>query len=212
MKIKNLKTGQKVLIKLMGFQEEVEIESHIVGIEKDRLRIMYPEEHNSKMHHFREGQEVELSIYFPSKVVIMESLVINTPYEECFTLELNDEFLVVQRRQYVRADISLNVSLYQNGCLCLNTKTLNISGGGFKFISNETINPNSAYSFSFNMSNTDTPISGSGVVMQTVVDSGCFISMFKILSIKEDDRNKIVKLCLEHEMKSHQIMKENSIS
>lgn len=212
MKIKNLKTGQKVLMKLIGFPEEIEIESHIVGVEKDRLRIMFPEKHSSKMYYFREGQEVELSIYFSSKVIIMASLVINTPYEESFTLELNDEFIVIQRRQYVRADIPVDISLYQNGCLCLTTKTLNISGGGFRMLSNESIKPNSAYSFSFKIPNTDFEIQGSGVVLHTVEDSDNFVSMFKIKSINEEDRNKIIKLCLEHEMKVHQAMKESRVS
>lgn len=208
MKIKNLKTGQKVLMKLMGFPEEIEIESHIVGVEKDRLRIMFPEKHSSKMYYFREGQEVELSIYFASKVIIMASLVINTPYEEAFTLELNDEFIVIQRRQYVRADIPLDISLYQDGRLCLSTKTLNISGGGFKMVSDGTISPERVYGFSFKIPNTDFEITGNGVVLQTVEDNGSFVSMFKIKNIKEDDRNKIIKLCLEHEMKVHQAMKE----
>lgn len=160
------------------------------------------------MYYFREGQEVELSIYFSSKVIIMASLVINTPYEEAFTLELNDEFIVIQRRQYVRADIPLDISLYQDGRLCLSTKTLNISGGGFKMVSDVTISPESAYGFSFKIPNTEFEITGSGVVLQTVEDNGNFVSMFKIKNIKEDDRNKIIKLCLEHEMKVHQAMKE----
>lgn len=211
MKIKNLSEGQKVHMKLLTFPEDVELDSKILRVEKDRLHLAFPEEYTDKMFFFREGQEVELSIYASSRVIIMVSLVIDTPYESSFSLELNDEFLVIQRRQYVRIDLPLNVSFFHDNKLVLNTKTINISGGGFKLESSRDMVEDKEYRFSLKVEGYDLPVTGYGIVLRNLEENGQFVSMFKFTEITEDDRNKIVKLCLEHEMKTHQAKKEDKV-
>lgn len=203
MKIKDLYPGQKVHIKLLNIPESVEIDSAIVKVDKDRLYLDFPAKYSNKMFHFREAQETELSIYTQRRVIIMSSLIIDTPYEQDFTLELNEEFMIIQRRQYVRSIVKLDISVSQGQKFFFNTKTANIGGGGLKFISNNTFKPGDYYDFALKMPSWEFPVEGNGVIVDNIEQDGVIFSMLKFDSISESDRNKIIKHCFDEEVNFH---------
>jgi len=201
-----LEAGQKIRIKinLSSLRSET-ITCVIKWFEDDRIALVFPDEHEYLKKNLPEGKEIEAVAYTDSGIFAFDSIVINSPLEHDFVIEMPDEKKRIQRRDYVRAAFNLKFVI-KNRDKEIDAKTVNIGGGGVRFLVKEELKPNSYWDFKLTMPD-ETIIRGGGTVLYSFLQGQKIISVIKFIEITETDRNRIIKKCFEEEVKNIKLRK-----
>jgi len=200
--------GQEVKIKFDTHSlSDIELNCTVKWYENDRISLIIPEEGASYMKDLPEGKELEVVIYTDSGVFAFESIVINSPLEQNFVIEMPDEKKKVQRREYIRAPINLKLLLNRND-IQHETRTINIGGGGIRFIAQEKLDIDDLWKFILYLPDGKT-IRGIGKVLYTLMKSNSMASVISFTDINETERNRLIKLCLDEEIKNLKYKKQS---
>lgn len=197
--MQELEKGQIAKIKLnISPVRSIEIACKIAWVESDRLGLIYPKDKFDFALYFHEGKEVEAIIYSDKGIYVFEPIIIDSPYETDFVIELPEEKKKIQRREYVRVPINLLLFLFdknqKNTC-----ETINIGGGGVRFESDKEYKIDLLCDFSIYLPEWKDPINGNCKILYTFKQDNRFISAAKFINLNEFNRNKIIKLCFEEE-------------
>lgn len=196
-----LENGQKVRIKFNTHTiSDIEISCTIKWYESDRVSLVFPEDQQQYIKDLPEGKEIEVVIYTNSGIFVFESIIINSPLESDFVIELPDEKKKVQRRDYVRAPAGLKLIIRREDTQ-YETRTINVGGGGIRFLTEEKLDINELWNFSLFLSE-NTIITGLGRVLYTILKGKLMASVIAFTDIKETDRNRVIKFCLDEEIKN----------
>jgi c-di-GMP-binding flagellar brake protein YcgR len=207
--MKEFQNGQKV--KLNFFISDSRTESVICTIkwiEKDRIGIVFPENHDDIIRDLPEGKEVEAIIYTGTGIYVFDSVVINSPLEHDFIIEVPDERKKIQRREYVRASLNLKLLIGKDEDDEIEARTINIGGGGVRFFSSEKLEVNEIFKFSLFMPD-GRIVKGLSKVLYTLIQGRNIISVVIFTDISESDRNRLIKLCFEEEIKTLKIKRSS---
>jgi len=198
--MRELETGQKVRIRVdvSSVQEEA-ITCVIKWFENDRIALVFPDNKQNLAKSLHEGKEVEAIVYTDSGIFVFESIVINSPLEHDFVIEIPDEKERIQRRDYIRAPFNTQMTL-KKGRMQLDTKTVNIGGGGIRFLAREDLKADDVWDFMLYMPDNNW-IKGRGIILYTLLQGNSIFSVIKYTDISETDRNRIIKKCFEEEIK-----------
>jgi c-di-GMP-binding flagellar brake protein YcgR len=195
----DLSKNPKVKLKVPG--KDIEFDSKVVKYEKDRvfLEILTNKKPDNSIL-FREGTELEMTICSTNRIVTLNSLVIETfgAWEVC--MELHDEYDVIQRRRYVRTNISCWLEL-KSPDLMFKAQTVNIGGGGVCFVGNNCFEIGQNFQFKLLLPGHD-DISGEGVIINKIEVDGEILVMFNFAEMDKDIRNKVIRFCFEKEFNS----------
>ncbi|MDD3150097.1 MAG: PilZ domain-containing protein [Candidatus Gastranaerophilales bacterium] len=191
--------GDKAVIKfdISSIRHE-EVSCGVVRVEKDRMILDFPDDKIKIASYLPEGKDINLLIYTSTGIRVFDSIVINSPFEENFIVEYYEETDLIQRRDYLRVDIDLDLIL-ANSEERVKTKVTNIGGGGVRFLSNGHFMLNSQWDFTIYSPSWDFPVRGIGNVINTLKLNGQLQSVIQFTEINELERNKIIKLCFEIE-------------
>lgn len=202
-----LQNGQEVKIKFdTPSLSDIEINCSVKWYENDRISLVFPEEQKNYEKDLPEGKEIEVIIYTNSGIFVFESIVMNSPLERNFVIELPDEKKKIQRRDYIRAPINLKMHL-KKGDTEFETKTINIGGGGVRFITQENLEMGDLWKFILFLPE-NKKIQGLGKVLYTILKGNNMASVIAFSDIKETERNRIIKLCLDEEIKNLKFKKQ----
>ncbi|OGI03464.1 MAG: hypothetical protein A2Y25_10730 [Candidatus Melainabacteria bacterium GWF2_37_15] len=198
--MKELQNGNIVKIKfIMPFVKEENISCTIKWVENDRIGLVFPQDRMDIIRDLPEGREIEAVIYSDSGIFAFDSIVINSPLEHDFVIELPVEKKKIQRREYVRAPISLRLTL-KKGDVNFETRTINIGGGGIRFFADEEFKAEDRWVFSLFLPD-GMVIKGIGRVLYTLLQGRNVASVILFTDISETERNRIIKLCFDEEIK-----------
>lgn len=175
-----------------------EVICHVNYAESDRICLNYPAMAKEIGKYLIEGKEVEVLVYTDNGIYIFDSIVINSPFESEFVVELPEESTKIQRRKYVRAPIVTNFVLIGTD-VRIDTSTINIGGGGVRFKTDRELAANSMWKFQLTLPQWTDSIKGSGKVLYTIRQEGEMISIISFTDVSESDRSKIIKVCFEEE-------------
>jgi len=202
--MQELEKGQKIRLRINLSSLRSETISCVVkGFEDDRISLVFPDGHEHLKKHLPEGKELEAVAYTDSGIFAFDSIVINSPLEHDFVIEIPDEKKRIQRRDYVRAAFNLKFTI-KNRDKEIEAKTVNIGGGGIRFLVKEELKTNSYWDFKLIMPD-DTVIRGGGNVLYSFLQGSLIVSVIKFIDITETDRNRIIKKCFEEEVKNIKI-------
>lgn len=167
---------------------------YIKQVCSDRLRLIFAPSKQQFAQYLLEGSEVRLSIYTPSGILLMESMVISAPVECEFEVEYTQSSKHIQRRKYVRAQANYRLILEQNG-KTFTALSEDIGGGGIRFVCDSNL---SVASVNGKLYIPDSAISFTG---QIFVKPGFKQNEYLVTfdEILEDGRNKIIQKCLQLE-------------
>ncbi len=196
-----LENGQKVKIKFNTLTiNDTELTCTVKWYENDRVSLVFPEDSEQYIKDFPEGREIEVVIYTNSGIFVFDSIVINSPLENDFVIELPDEKKKVQRRDYIRAHAGLKLVIHREDKK-YETRTINVGGGGIRFITEEKLDINELWNFSLFLPGNNV-ITGLGKVLYTILRGKLMASVITFTDIKETDRNRLIKFCLDEEIKN----------
>lgn len=196
-----LHEGQTVKISFsIPFIKDDSIYCAVKRVEEDRIALKFPEDRDDIIRDLPEGREIEVVIYSNSGIYVFRSIVINSPLEHEFVIELPTEKKKIQRREYVRSPINLKVILNRNEA-SFETKTINIGGGGIRFVARDDFKTDDLWRFSLHLPEGKI-INGVGKVLYTLIQGENTASVILFNNINETERNRIIKLCFDEEIKN----------
>ena len=204
--MKELEAGQKIRLKfnLSSLRSE-SITCVVKWFERDGVSLVFPHDCPHLLKSLPEGKTLEAVIYTDSGIYAFDSIVINSPLEHDFVIEIPDEKKRIQRRDYIRAPFNLRFVLNKNG-MDIETKTINIGGGGVRFLIKDELKANEIWNFTLYMPE-GTIAKGKGIVLYSFLQGKMVVSVIKFVDISETDRNKIIKKCFEEEVKNLKLKK-----
>lgn len=197
--MKEFRVGQELRIRYYTYRAE-SVTCTIKWCQDNRLGLIFPENQSQMARNFPVGKEIEAVVYTDSGVYVFDSIVINSPLELDFIIELPEESTRMQRRDYVRASFNHKLDLIKDG-MTFATKTMNIGGGGLRFVGKKEIENTEVYDFLLHLPD-GAKITGKGIVLYSFIRGRIIVSAIKFLEINETDRNKIIKKCFEEEVKN----------
>ncbi len=204
--MKELEIGQKIRLKFnFSSLRSESIICVIKEIENDRVSLVFPEEDQHLIKNLPEGKELEAVIYTDSGIFAFDSVVINSPLEHDFIIELPDEKNHIQRRDYIRVPLNVDLIL-KNNVTEIRTRTINIGGGGIRFLVKQELKTNDIWDFILYLPD-ETTAKGKGIVLYSIMQGKTIVSVIKFVDISETYRNKIIKKCFEEEVKNLRLKK-----
>jgi len=199
--MKELEAGQKIRLKFnISSLRSESLTCVVKWFEKDRVALVFPENNNYLARNLPEGKELEAVVYTDSGIYAFDSIVINSPLEHDFIIEIPDEKKHIQRRDYIRVPFNIKFVLTKPG-MELVTKTINIGGGGVRFLVKDELKTNDIWNFMLYMPD-GTSAKGKGVILYSLLQGKMIVSVIKFADITETDRNRIIKKCFEEEVKN----------
>ena len=198
--MKEFSPGQKLTLRFKTYSfQTVTMSCTIKWAEDDRIALVLPEKYKHMKKNLYSGKELEAIVYTESGVYVFDSIIIASPLEHDFLIEIPPEKKRMQRRDYVRAYFGLNLTL-NKGSQKVETKTINIGGGGIRFKVKEELKTNDIWDFILHMSD-GTEIHGQGIVLYSIMQGRIITSAIKFIDISEIDRSRLIKKCFEEEVK-----------
>ncbi|MEI7473756.1 MAG: PilZ domain-containing protein [bacterium] len=197
--MEDFEKGQKVKIKFnISPTRPVELECALNVSEADRLILEFPHDRAFLKSYIYEGKEIEVLTYTDKGIYCFDSVVIESPMSGDFTIEFPEEKIKVQRREYVRVPIKINMILSKEPTQ-IKGETINIGGGGLRFLTHMQLKKADLWSFNMRLPRSDDFIEGVGEVLYSNEDGKEFVSVIKFVNINEINRNKIIRACFEEE-------------
>lgn len=199
--MKSLEIGHtaKLSFQISRFRN-AELTCCIKWIEKDRIGLIFPENKHELAEYLHEGKELNIIAYTNSGIYNFESIVIDSPYNHDFVVEFPEENTKVQRRAYVRIPLKLELTLEHYGEK-IRTETINISGGGLRFNTENELKTNEVWRFSIYLPRWRENAQGFGEVIYNIKQAKTNIAVIRFTDVQETYRNKIIKVCFEEEIK-----------
>lgn len=192
-----VKENQKVkLIIHLDNNSVKEIDCTIKEVYEDRLAINFPEDYMDYADYLEEGEELTVKIFTPAGIKILDTIVLDSPYEPEFVIEYTENTTDIQRREFVRVMINLKlVVTRETDRKPIITNTVDASGGGLKFLCDQEFLPDENVSLTIYMPD-DRSIQAKG----KMIENKHLPPNEKILcftEIDEKERDRIIKKCFE---------------
>jgi len=205
-----LEAGQKIRLKFnISSLRSESITCVVKWFEEDRVALVFPDDFLQLKKSLPEGKELEAVVYTDSGIYAFDSIVINSPLEHDFVIEIPDEKKRIQRRDYIRAPFNLRFVLSKDTLkdeIEIETKTINIGGGGVRFLVKDELKTNDIWNFTLYMPD-GTVAKGKGIILYSLLQGKLVVSVIKFVDISETDRNRIIKKCFEEEVKNLKLKK-----
>lgn len=189
---------------------EKEFECLIKDVQKDRLSLKFPEEILDYSDYLEEGCELFVKIFTPSGVKTFDTIILNSPLEPEFVIEYVEDHIEIQRREYMRMELQTKIILTKKNEIPDAALTIDISGGGVKFLSDKKYEKNEEYEFMLYLPTQIHSIRAKGYILENShIPENQHILLFT--EINESDRDKIIKACFDLQLGQYSEIKESKV-
>lgn len=183
----------KLFFKVAGDSEK-ELECSIKKVYADRISLNFPKDIIDYVDYLQEGDEVNVKIFTPSGIKMFDAIILNSPLEPEFIIEFVEDYLEIQRRQYLRMEFSTKI-LIERARSNIVTHTYDIGGGGLRFFYEGSLeNKEIVNCRLFLPDMPSVPFQGI-IIKEKHLKENEYVLMFT--KIEENDRDKIIKKCFE---------------
>lgn len=193
--MKVIKLGQKVQLEFnTSSSEKMQIMCNIQKIEHDRLMLKYPDQLMKFSNYLTEGTEIRAYVFTEANIQVLDSIIISAPYDKEFEIEYPDDYRTIQRRAYIRENLIYKIIL-QNDKITATGITKDMGGGGFRFTTQDKLEPNTYMMIWINFDDNSPSIKCHGKLSQ----KNHFKPdeyLIEFTEISERDRNQIIKKCI----------------
>lgn len=194
--MRRISKDTKVRIEFKDLNAAVQnIDCYVVNVEQDRLILSFPHKARKFSENLGEGEVVKAYIYSYSGILVLNPMIIEAPNDEnLITIEFKEEQQVIQRRQYFRICWETDFCIIVDGKK-LETRTIDVSGGGLRFFCKEDIKTDEIYKGSLRISSVNDPAELCGRVFKKNPDKKNEY-VFEYTQIEERERERIIKKCV----------------
>lgn len=198
--MKTLRVGQKVQLEFnISSSEKMQIMCNIQKIETDRLILKYPDQLMKFSEYLTEGTEIRAFVFTEANIQVLDSIIITAPYDENFEIEYPEDYRTIQRRAYIRESLIYKIIL-QNDKITAKGISIDMGGGGFRFTTEEKLEPDSYMSIWINIDENLPSIKCQGKLSKKPhFKENEYLVEFT--EISERDRNQIIKQCIQKQVK-----------
>lgn len=186
---------------------EASLTCKVKRTEHDRISLNFPKTGEKFLKDLPEGKEIGVVVYTNSGIFVFDSIVINSPLEEEFIIEFPQEKKKIQRREYMRAAVNLQLLLAKDG-VEYETRTINVGGGGIRFVTKDKLSVNERWGFSLLLPG-EKVIKGTGKILYTLMQGQTNAGVITFLDINETERNRLIKLCFDEEIRNMKQRRSN---
>lgn len=175
-------------------KRRVFLDCYVMNSEKDRLVMRFPPKGNEFLPYLTEGAPIKAFIYTYTGIWIINSMIIEAPEDNIITVEFKEEHQVIQRRKYFRIFYQTEF-VVEVGAKEILAKTVDISGGGVRFLSSQTIKTGEQYNAILTLTPGEKPIPLIGRIFRKD-PSKLEEYVFEYTAIIEKEREKIIQKCI----------------
>lgn len=189
-----IKKGLKVQVEFnIGSKRNI-LDTYILEPDSDRLKLSFPDSKRDFAPYLREGTEIKVFLYTFTGIIVVNSVVYDSPFDGFFVVEFNEENHVIQRRKYLRMAYLTDFFVQHNG-VNIKTTTADICGGGVRFNSEYPFVANMILDAQLRLNPYEPLIKVQGVILKkNFYRQNEFVLEFT--EIDEKERDKIVQKCL----------------
>lgn len=196
-----IKKGLKVQVEFETGSKRNFLETYIVEPDSDRLTLSFPDSKREFAPYLREGTEIKAFVYTFTGIVIVDSIVYDSPFDGQFVIDFNENQRVIQRRKYIRTPFIMDFFIQREGGN-IKTDTVDISGGGIRFTTETPLKINDICRVQLRLNSYEPMIKAEGIILKKhFYKPNEYALEFTI--INENDRNKIIQKCLQLEKKQN---------
>ena len=169
-----------------------QVECKIIDYDREKIVLNYSRVSPYYYQFLHEGKEIKMYYYSEGGIYIFESIVINSPAEGSFEIEMPPDYTKIQRRDFIRAYTELDIQIVDGlrGIVCT-SKTIDIGGNGIRFKSSEKLEFGKVYDVYMYLSE-DEILKVTGAIIKIENDE----YVLEFTRIKSRDRDRILKLCI----------------
>ena len=193
----SIKRGLKVQIEFDAGVRKARVDCYITEPDFDRLTLSFPESKSEFIPYLTEGTELRAFIYTFTGILVINSIIFDSPFDGQFVIEYNEENQIIQRRKYLRMPYITDFFLVGDDGN-IKTNTIDIGGGGVRFACNQFLSEKYPYKAQLRIS----PIDGL-IKVEGFVSKKHFYKeeeyLFEFTEISETARNKIIQRCIQIE-------------
>lgn len=191
-----IRAGQ--IIKLYSnaaYDSDKEFICTIGHVYNDRLELNLSEGVPDDLEFLEEGSEILVKIFTPSGVKIFDSIVLNSPLEPEFVIEFAEFAMEIQRREFIRVQLDTKVVIQRPDRTFVVAMTMDISGGGVRFLHKGTLTPGEDVKVTLYLPNTRFVEAKAKILDNARLPINQHVLVFT--QIDEGDRDRIVKQCFD---------------
>ena len=188
-----IKKGLKVQVEFnIGSKKNI-LDTYILEPDSDRLTLSFPDSKREFAPYLREGVEIKVFLYTFTGIIVVNSVVYDSPFDGYFVVEFNEENHIIQRRKYLRMPYLTDFFLQHND-INIKTTTADIGGGGIRFNSDYPFVANMVLNVQLRLNPYEPLIKAEGtIIKKNFYRQNEFVLEFT--KIDEKDRDKIIQKC-----------------
>ena len=192
-----IRKGQKVKLCFTTVDNsDKEVDCFIKEIYSDRLFLTISQKISDYSQYLEEGNELAVRIFTPIGVKVFDTIILNSPLESDFVIEYIEDSPQIQRREYTRVELKTKVIIEREDKDNLVTHTIDISGGGLRFFSQESFEPEESVGVLLYLPFSIRSIQAQAIIVKNeYLQENQYVLLFT--KIEERERDKIVKQCFE---------------
>ena len=204
----DLQVGDTIKLEFQeSFIDEQQFECRILEVQADRLILNHFEISPYYYQFLYEGREIKFFVHGMGGIDIYSSMILSSPLDDRFEVELPPFSKNIQRRQSVRVNACLKVSLNEKN-LSVEGESIDVSETGMKFRMKIPLRLDNQYKFLLFLSDQEV-VSILGKVI--FVDKKTpFVYVIHYPNLEEVKKEKILKFCISAQAKMLG-MKKNSL-
>lgn len=181
-----------------------ELDCQIKSIEKDRLSLIFQKESVGDLRYLEEGEEYSIKVFTPSGLRMFDAVVLDLPFDNEVVIEYVEDNIHVQRREYTRIFLETKVIIDRIDKESIVTHTLDISGGAIRIYYEGTFEPDELVTCRLYLPFQLSSINAQGrILFNEHLKKNEHVINFT--SIRESERDKIIKKCFEIEIASYKV-------
>ena len=174
---------------------EIELDCKVNNFDHDRVYLDFSEELLEYSDYLQEGDEIKVKIFTPLGIKVFDALVINSPLENEFVIEYVENSVQIQRREFLRVPFALKMVIQGIGRKNVAVNTIDLSGGGARFFSNEKFYVEETVKSTIYLPDERAVKADGFITTNEGLPKGQFVLTFT--QIDEKERNRIIKKCFE---------------
>lgn len=192
-----VRKGQKVKLQFKTVDNSSnDVDCFIEEIYSDRISLTVSDYVLKYSQYFNEGEELAAKIFTPIGVKFFDTIVLNSPEESEFVIEFIEDAPQLQRREYTRVELETKVIIERKDADNLVTHTVDISGGGIRFISPVAFKSDEEVLVFLYLPFSIRSIQAQSVIVKNEhLGENEYVALFT--QIDERERDKIIKQCFE---------------
>lgn len=196
-----IKRGLKVQVEVETGRTRTVIDCYILEPDSDRLTLSFPASKNEYAPYLSEGTEIKAFVYSFTGIMIFDSIVFDSPFDGQFVIEFSENHQVIQRRKYLRIPYITDFFLEREDGN-IKTSTVDISGGGVRFLTNFHLKAEQQYSAQLRLNSYEPMIKVCGMILKkNFYRNNEYVLEF--MQIEEKERERIIQKCVKIEQEQN---------